>query len=148
MLHTHTHIQLEGNYYFVKLKKKPHTITCGIRNKRNRFATWIEVTDEAAPTTPDMTLRTWVLLQWYSAPSMLLIDPENKIKQHIRFRISLPDSFALIVTGGGGALSCLVENELYNFTKFYFVSLTLYIHIDRYQMGTYNAEIKVVVIFT
>lgn len=46
-----------------------------MRNNRKRLATWIDVTDDAAPTTPDITLRTWVLLQWYSAPSMLLIEP-------------------------------------------------------------------------
>jgi hypothetical protein len=32
--------------------------TCGMRNSRNKLATWIEVTDEAAPTTPLMTFRT------------------------------------------------------------------------------------------
>lgn len=38
----------------------------------------MEVTLEAAPTTPEMTFRTCVLLQLYSAPSMLLIEPETK----------------------------------------------------------------------
>lgn len=46
-----------------------------MRNNLNRLATWIDVTDDAAPTTPDITFRTWVLLQWYSPPSMLLIEP-------------------------------------------------------------------------
>jgi hypothetical protein len=55
-------------------------LTCGILNRRSRFATWIEVTLDAAPTTPEITLRTCVLLQWYSAPSILLIDPEMKKK--------------------------------------------------------------------
>lgn len=50
--------------------------TCGILKSLSKFATWIDVTLEAAPTTPDITFRTWVLLQWYSAPSMLLIEPE------------------------------------------------------------------------
>lgn len=35
----------------------------------------MDVTDDAAPTTPDMILRTTVLLQWYSVSSMLLIEP-------------------------------------------------------------------------
>ena len=35
-------------------------VTWGILKSRSKFATWIEVTDEAAPTTPEMTLfRTW-----------------------------------------------------------------------------------------
>lgn len=37
----------------------------------------MEVTLEAAPTTPEITFRTCVLLQWYSASSMLLMDPET-----------------------------------------------------------------------
>lgn len=37
----------------------------------------MDVTEEAAPTTPEMTFRTCVLLQWYSASSILLMDPEN-----------------------------------------------------------------------
>jgi len=49
------------------------TLTCGILKRRSRLATWIDVTLDAAPTTPEITLRTWVLLQWYSAPSILLI---------------------------------------------------------------------------
>lgn len=49
-------------------------LTCGILNSRRRLATWIDVTELAAPTTPLITFRT-VLLQWYSAPSMLLIEP-------------------------------------------------------------------------
>lgn len=49
--------------------------TCGILKSRSKLATWMEVTLEAAPTTPEITLRTCVLLQLYSAPSMLLIDP-------------------------------------------------------------------------
>lgn len=36
------------------------------------------MTEDAAPTTPEITLRTCVLLQWYSAPSILLIEPEMK----------------------------------------------------------------------
>lgn len=54
--------------------------TCGILNKRNKFATCIDVTDDAAPTTPDMIFRTTVLLQWYSVSSMLLIEPVIKRK--------------------------------------------------------------------
>lgn len=50
--------------------------TCGILKSLSKFATCIDVTLEAAPTTPDITFLTWVLLQWYSAPSMLLIEPE------------------------------------------------------------------------
>lgn len=46
-----------------------------MRNNRKRLATWIDVTDDAAPTTPEITFRTCVLLQWYSPPSILLIDP-------------------------------------------------------------------------
>uniref|UniRef100_A0A1A9ZPG4 Uncharacterized protein n=1 Tax=Glossina pallidipes TaxID=7398 RepID=A0A1A9ZPG4_GLOPL len=38
--------------------KTKHWLTCGIRNSLNKFATWMEVTEEAAPTTPDITLRT------------------------------------------------------------------------------------------
>lgn len=56
--------------------------TCGILNNRNRLATCIDVTDDAAPTTPDMIFRTTVLLQWYSVSSILLIEPvikNNKI---------------------------------------------------------------------
>lgn len=49
--------------------------TCGIRKSRRRFATWMDVTELAAPTTPLITFRTAVLLQLYSAPSILLIDP-------------------------------------------------------------------------
>lgn len=60
------------------------TLTWGILNKRRRFATWMEVTLEAAPTTPDITLRTWVLLQWYSAPSMLLIEPVTGRIEYVR----------------------------------------------------------------
>lgn len=52
--------------------------TCGILNSLSKLATWMDVTEEAAPTTPDMTFLTWDLLQWYSAPSMLLIDPEKR----------------------------------------------------------------------
>lgn len=37
----------------------------------------MEVTLDAAPTTPEITFRTCVLLQWYSASSMLLMDPET-----------------------------------------------------------------------
>lgn len=40
----------------------------------------MEVTLEAAPTTPDITLRTCVLLQWYSAPSMLEMEPGIKMR--------------------------------------------------------------------
>lgn len=47
-----------------------------MRNNRSRLATWMDVTDDAAPTTPDITFRTCVLLQWYSPPSMLLIEPD------------------------------------------------------------------------
>lgn len=56
------------------------TLTWGIRKSRSRFATWMEVTEEAAPTTPEITFRTCVLLvQWYSGPtSMLLIEPETE----------------------------------------------------------------------
>lgn len=43
------------------------------------------MTEDAAPTTPDITFRTWVLLQWYSAPSMLLIDPEKIISLFIYY---------------------------------------------------------------
>lgn len=39
------------------------------------------MTEDAAPTTPEITLRTCVLLQWYSAPSILLIEPEMKQQQ-------------------------------------------------------------------
>lgn len=54
-------------------------LTWGIRKSRSRFATCIDVTEEAAPTTPEITFRTWVLLvQWYSGPtSMLLIEPKK-----------------------------------------------------------------------
>lgn len=37
----------------------------------------MDVTLDAAPTTPEITFRTCVLLQWYSASSMLLMDPET-----------------------------------------------------------------------
>ena len=53
--------------------------TCGILKRRNRLATCTEVTEEAAPTTPDMTFRTAVALHAYSSSSMLLIDPEIQI---------------------------------------------------------------------
>lgn len=62
-------------YFKVSLRRV--SFTCGILNSRRRLATWIDVTDEAAPTTPDITLRTCVLLQWYSASSILLIEPEK-----------------------------------------------------------------------
>lgn len=63
-------------------------LTWGMRKSRSRFATWMDVTDDAAPTTPDMTFRTWVLLQWYSAPtSMLLIEPEKRERER---RINIP----------------------------------------------------------
>ena len=54
--------------------RKCTPLTCGIRKSLSRLATWMEVTLEAAPTTPEMTFRT-VLLHWYSASSMLLMDP-------------------------------------------------------------------------
>lgn len=57
--------------------------TCGIRKSRRRFATWMDVTELAAPTTPLITFRTAVLLQWSSAPSILLIDPETQIVYHV-----------------------------------------------------------------
>lgn len=60
-----------------------YKITCGIRNNRSKFATCMDVTDDAAPTTPDITFLTCVLLQWYSAPSILLIEPVIKIKKSI-----------------------------------------------------------------
>jgi len=47
----------------------------------------MEVTLEAAPTTPEITLRTCVLLQWNSASSMLLIEPETQEWIHINFLI-------------------------------------------------------------
>ena len=34
------------------------TLTCGILKRRSRLATWIDVTLDAAPTTPEITLRT------------------------------------------------------------------------------------------
>ena len=61
--------------------------TCGILNSLRRFATWIDVTDDAAPTTPDTTT---LLFIWRSANdpslqiqpswSMLLMEPESKSK--------------------------------------------------------------------
>ena len=41
--------------------------TCGILKSRSKLATWIEVTDDDAPTTPEMTLfRTWgTLPSWH-----------------------------------------------------------------------------------
>lgn len=53
-----------------------------MRNSRSRLATWMEVTLDAAPTTPDITFRTCVLLQWYSPPSMLLIEPDSLFVVH------------------------------------------------------------------
>lgn len=50
-------------------------VTCGILKRRSRLATCTEVTEDAAPTTPDITLRTAVALHAYSASSMLLIEP-------------------------------------------------------------------------
>lgn len=45
------------------------------------MATCTEVTLDAAPTTPDITFRTAVALQAYSASSMLLIEPgENNVE--------------------------------------------------------------------
>lgn len=61
----------------------PWELTCGILNSRSKFATWIDVTEDAAPTTPDITFRTWVLLQWYSPSSMLLMDPGKYKKQDL-----------------------------------------------------------------
>lgn len=58
-------------YYFQVLVAS----TWGILKRRSRLATCIDVTLEAAPTTPEITLRTELLLQWYSASSMLLMDP-------------------------------------------------------------------------
>lgn len=43
----------------------------------------MDVTELAAPTTPLITFRTAVLLQWSSAPSILLIDPETQIVYHV-----------------------------------------------------------------
>lgn len=65
-------------------------LTCGMRNSRSRLATWMEVTDEAAPTTPEIILRTCVLLQLYSAPSILLIEPGMRVKMR---KIQLESNF-------------------------------------------------------
>jgi len=52
--------------------------TWGILKSLNKFATWTDVTLEAAPTTPDITFLTWDLLQWkYWVSSILLIEPKN-----------------------------------------------------------------------
>lgn len=55
------------------------------------------VTDEAAPTTPDITFLTCVLLQWYSAPSILLIEPEklNGLDKQV-YMLGLPFSFRIM----------------------------------------------------
>lgn len=58
-------------------------LTCGILNNLKRLATWMDVTDEAAPTTPLMTFLTCVLLQLHSSPSMLLMEPEKRRKNEI-----------------------------------------------------------------
>lgn len=56
-------------------------LTCGILNSRSRLATCTEVTEDAAPTTPDITFRSERedTLQRYSASSMLLIEPAQEI---------------------------------------------------------------------
>lgn len=43
------------------------------------MATCTEVTDEAAPTTPDITLRIAVALHAYSASSILLMEPATSV---------------------------------------------------------------------
>ena len=54
-------------------------LTCGILNNLSKLATCIDVTDEGAPTTPDITL--WSIsgllpsLHLYSPSSILLMDP-------------------------------------------------------------------------
>lgn len=48
----------------------------------------MEVTLDAAPTTPEITFRTCVLLQWYSASSMLLMDPETLTRVSTQRRIT------------------------------------------------------------
>ncbi len=72
----------------IKLQK-PLIITWGILNSLRRLATWMDVTLDAAPTTPEMTLlRTSgedPSLHLYSVSSpILLIEPERKL-QLIRF---------------------------------------------------------------
>ena len=75
---TLTLVNHEGRLREAALSDAGRTLTCGILKRRSRFATWMDVTLDAAPTTPEITLRTWVLLQWYSAPSILLIEPETR----------------------------------------------------------------------
>lgn len=75
-------------------------LTCGILNSRRRLATWIDVTELAAPTTPLIIFRTAVLLQWYSAPSMLLIEPGKNEQIHLakytRIYLLLPSVSACV----------------------------------------------------
>ena len=63
-------------------KKWKLSLTWGILKSRKRLATWMDVTLEAAPTTPDMTLLciSGLFPSWhFTAPSsMLLIDPASK----------------------------------------------------------------------
>ena len=69
------------------IEEKGCILTWGIRKSLRRLATWMDVTELAAPTTPLMTLRTVVLLQLNSAPSILLIDPEIKWKILLNYKL-------------------------------------------------------------
>lgn len=74
----------------LRLNILKYGLTCGILNNLKRFATWIEVTEEAAPTTPAIT-RCFLppgyspseQVAAMSTSSILLIEPENKYKNPI-----------------------------------------------------------------
>ena len=51
-----------------------------MRKSFRRLATWIEVTLDAAATTPEITSGSDPSLHLYSVPPMLLIEPENNNK--------------------------------------------------------------------
>lgn len=76
----------------------------------------MDVTDDAAPTTPDITFRTCVLLQWYSAPSMLLIEPVVYMYTRMRGRVCVREMknwgrFFLFAFKKNGLSSLLEETK-------------------------------------
>ena len=87
-----------------------------MRKSRRRLATCMEVTELAAPTTPLITFLTAVLLQWYSAPSILLMEPANiqkKMSSLVHFFFSMKKTRVLCRTLLRFLSSGLVEMYVY-----------------------------------
>lgn len=86
----------------------------------------MDVTELAAPTTPLIIFRTAVLLQWYSAPSMLLIEPrENeqiyrllKFRQHICAYTSNPGHARFRSSSSTDLLSFAFHGSLCEWARF------------------------------